>query len=225
MILLPPGRECDILEAVLVILFILASITAVPQPVGDGVKLLRQVSEAARLATGWRAEETITFGGNVSVPVTESARGSLEMRDSLFPAVCGGFVKWKRFSLDARGSISSRGFGESFEKATAEECNPIAFRWGHLLDSLRSATLVGKDSMSGCTLVSAEYERTSDFVELVWAVGPVHREMCVNRDRKAVLSERFEGASGYGLFVLNFPKIERDPESAPVSSKSPIVSS
>jgi hypothetical protein len=36
------------LEAVIIILLILAAITAGAQPIGDGVPLLRQVSEAAR---------------------------------------------------------------------------------------------------------------------------------------------------------------------------------
>jgi hypothetical protein len=50
------ANRYDILEAVIIVLLILAAVTAGAQPTGDGVSLLRQVSEAARSAKGWRPE-------------------------------------------------------------------------------------------------------------------------------------------------------------------------
>lgn len=209
------AKRYDMLEAVIIVLLILAAITASAQPTGDGVPLLRQVSEAARSAKGWRAEGT---SGTSSITV--STRGPLEMRYSVSGnsgsfnrTVCDGAEIWNAWY----GGISS---ASGTGPATAPECNPSVLQWDSLLDSLLSAVLAGKDSTVGCALVRAEYASptSSGYPNIpAYRLRPVTREVCVDEASKAILWERFFA----GPYVVSLTRIERDPEFGPDEFKIP----
>jgi hypothetical protein len=227
-------NNCDILETVIIVLLLLAAGTASAQALGDGVLLIRAVSDSARSANGWRAEGTVevklldhdrpAYVGRW--PLSVSKRGPLEMRHSLgvdpgsYPlssfelTVCDGETVWSRKMITG---ISARK-EETSRDATAEACAPVALRWEDLLDSLQAAFLVGKDSASGCTLVKAEYSSPVGGLELYipdLQLGLVTREMCVDEGRKVILWERFEVTQRYNVqYVVSFTydKVERDPE-------------
>jgi hypothetical protein len=203
----------DMLEAVIIVLLILAAITAGAQPTGDGVSLLRQVSEAARSAKGWRAE-----GAAGAASITVSTRGPLEMRfsESRDPwyssvTICDGSIVWikARYSGPVSFHADEDGHG-----ATAKACSPAALQRDALLDSLQVAVLAGKDNALGCALVRAEYAvpTSSDNPSIpAYRLKPVAREICVDETSKAILWERFYA----GPYVVSLTKIERDPEFGP----------
>jgi hypothetical protein len=68
--------------------------------------------------------------------------------------ICDGSNVWRKRVLHG----VSFSVEESIDAATASACNPpTVLWWEDLIDSLRSGTLVGKDTTRGCTLVRAEY--------------------------------------------------------------------
>lgn len=199
-----------------IVLLILAAIAAGAQPTGDGVPLLRQFSEAARSARGWRAEGTIGDS-----PITVSTRGPLEMRylagqwpERFDRTVCDGSTMWNAWyhGISASGSV---------EAATAANCNPSALDWDALLDSLLFAVLDGKDGALGCTLVRAEYAVHAGLDTRYtppYGLWPVTRELCVNEASKVVLWERLN----MGTYVVTLTKIKRDPVFSPDEFEIPL---
>lgn len=222
----------------LISLFLLAAMAVNAQPVGDGVRLLERVSEAAPSAKGWRAEGTLEFdvlraapvGGiaHIRDPITISTRGPLELRHIhgklpgvLDQTVCDGLTAWhKNVLLGISSSIE-----ETLSLAIAKECSPpVAIDWQNLLTSLRSAHLYGSDGKTGCTLVRAEYSPPTGLEAYVPNdhLGPVISEMCVDEATSAVLWERFEVTQGYSMhYVVEFTRIDRDPGFSPEEFKIP----
>jgi hypothetical protein len=216
MILLPSLCECDMLEAVIIVLLILAAVAASAQPTGDGVPLLRQVAETARSAKGWRAEGTLGES-----PITVSTRSLLEMRylvgqqpESFDLTVCDASTMWnaRYHRISASGSVGA---------ATAANCNPSALDWDALPDFLLFAVRGGKDGALGCTLVRAEYAVHAGLDTRYtppYELWPVTRELCVNAASKAVLWERLD----MGTYVATLTKIERDPVFSPDEFEIPL---
>jgi hypothetical protein len=215
-----------------IVLLILTAIAASAQPTGDGVPLLRQVSEAARSAKGWRAEggRDVRVEGPRGSPLffegrgfTVSMRGLLESHHDLGSGltVCDGSTRWNQL----------RSFGgqvwESREVATAETCRPPAPRWGALLDSLRSAVILGTDDSRGCVLVGARYDLPDGlgfYIPTAPPVGLITREMCVDEARNMILWERLEGTSASlnrVIVSMTYKEVERDPEFGPDEFKIP----
>ena len=211
----------------ILLLLILATICTSAQSVGDGVPLLRQVSEASRTAKGWRASGGLDvkaglpgasrqFDFEESRGFMTSKRGPLESHDNSGrgETVCDGSTRWNRLL-----SVGNGHAWESMKTATAEECDPSALRWGNLLDSLRSAVLLGAAGTSpACTVVRAEYTLPKGpgfWIPTFHPVGLITREMCIDEPRKVILWERFEGTSSEGVHVMvsmTYNEIERDPE-------------
>jgi hypothetical protein len=212
---------------VAILLLLLAVLAARAQPVGDGVPLVRQVSEAARSATGWRAGYDLGIDSDPQVIPAFGTSGSISKRKPLelnYPffggrIICDGTTFYQG-TEPTSGPNPQR--TESRAPATAELCTPLALRWDNLLDSLRSAVLAGPDEDSTCTVVEAEYVLPNGlgrYFPTERFLGTVTtREMCVDETRLVISWERFEGPTTHfakTIVSYLYHNIERDPVFAP----------
>jgi hypothetical protein len=132
--------------------------------------------------------------------------------------VCDGTTRSNRYQPFSGEDMRER---ESREPATPEGCTPLALRWDNLLDSLRSAVLVGSDESLGCMLVKAEYmlpDGLGSYFPTEQIVGLVTKEMCVDEARLVILRERFEGKTSHFphlVVTLTYQNIKRDPDFGP----------
>jgi hypothetical protein len=212
-----------------VILLLLLAVVADAQPIGDGVPLLRQMSEWVRSATGWRASFYLEISSEPVIIPAFGSSGAISKRRplELNYAYAGGFSR----TICDGTTLSSRMLPfsgpnpqetEFRTPATLERCNPLALRWDNLLDSLVSAALDGSDRLAGCTLVRAEYmlpDGLGRYFPTEPILSPViTREMCIDEARLVILYERYEGPTSHfahSIVTYRYQDIERDPEFGP----------
>ena len=219
------------------LLCLLFTSMALAQQGEDARPLLQQVADTARNAKSWRAEYLVMSdmeGEGVHVKTEmhfkESSQGPNLMRregtlaGSSILITCDGADTW--IYLPASKQYQKR-------PGTTAACVPSMNTWGHLLDGLQSAVIMGGDTIvlegkpTPCDLVRAEYVWLPSGTDLPGGtviVSTGTQTMCVDRSRSLILRNNIEIKGIPNSFSPNgmratativYSSVERDPALAP----------
>jgi outer membrane lipoprotein-sorting protein len=224
----------------LVVLLVLLAAAGFAQTGKDARPLLRDIADASRNLTTYRAEGRIVQdldvgigGGKLDLTFHVATRSPELMRIEVaggpewmtglpYTAVCNGRAGWVYYDK-----------GKHYEKVSAAKltegyCTPGTLTsLEHVADDVTSAVITGtgraqfEGRSQPCIQVHAHYRVIKDLMVppgMVGKIGRVNRHMCIDHARKLILWDQFEADADAGperyhiLETVTYDRIERNPD-------------